>query len=77
MDNFPTHSCAPTSLAELVEMQARKNPLGIAFRFEDDTGVSTEWSYAEMAARSQTLGAWLAKRVPIGERRCLTAPAPD
>jgi acyl-CoA synthetase (AMP-forming)/AMP-acid ligase II/acyl carrier protein len=74
MDNLPTHSCALASLAELVERQARLTPTGIAFRFEDDAGNDETWTYTALADRSRTLGAWLAKRVALGERVLLVYP---
>jgi acyl-CoA synthetase (AMP-forming)/AMP-acid ligase II/acyl carrier protein len=75
MDNAPTHyNCAFASLAELVEQQGQQLADTTAFVFEDDAGETCSWTYAELAERSRTLGAWLAKRVPVGERVLLVYP---
>ena len=75
MDNSPTHyACDFANLAELVEHQALQIPEKTAFVFEGDAGETEAWTYETLAERSRTLGAWLAKRVPVGDRVLLVYP---
>lgn len=75
MDSVPTHSpCAFANLAGIVEHQFARLANRTAFAFEGDAGEREAWTYAALAERARTLGAWLARRVQVGDRVLLVYP---
>ena len=63
-----------SNLAEMLQTRASQYPAREAFVFEDDEGNQESWTYAELEARSRTLGSWLVRRVNLGDRVLLVYP---
>ena len=61
--------------ADLLRHRAQQFSSRTAFVFEDETGSTVEWSYAELDQRAAGIAAWLQGRIPPGERALLVYPA--
>ena len=63
-----------SNLAEMLESRATQYPDRAAFVFEDDEGNRETWTYAQLEARSRTIGSWLLRRSSVGDRVLLVYP---
>lgn len=65
---------SPNSLADVLQQQAARYPERTAFVFEDDDRAQQSLTFGALEARTRTLGNWLSRRVPVGERALLVYP---
>lgn len=63
-----------SNLGEMLETRASQYPEQTAFVFEDDDGNQETWTYAQLEARTRSLGSWLARRASVGDRVLLVYP---
>ena len=73
--NPSTNGLALKTLTDLLRQRAQQFPARQAFAFEDETGLTVEWTYAELDQRATTIASWLAERFEVGDRALLVYPA--
>lgn len=66
---------AVATLSELLQLRAKQFPERLAFSFEDETGASVEWTYADLDRRAKAVAAWLSERTSVDDRALLVYPA--
>ncbi len=66
---------AVETLTDLLRQRAQQFPTRRAFAFENETGQTVAWTYAELDRRATTLASWLAERAEVGDRALLVYPA--
>ena len=64
----------PNTLTQLLSARADECPERIAFRFTDDAGLETTWTYQQLHQRAQAIGAKLQAAYAPGERVLLVYP---
>ncbi|NOZ39175.1 MAG: fatty acyl-AMP ligase [Planctomycetes bacterium] len=80
-DSQPTDYCpshegtALKSLPDLLRRRAQQFPTRTAFVYEDETGHTREWTFAELDQRAARIAGWLAGRAEVGDRALLVYPA--
>ncbi len=73
--DFANNGQALQSLSDLLRQRAQQFPTRTAFVFEDETGQTVAWTYAELDQRAGTIANWLAERAEVGDRVLLVYPA--
>lgn len=63
------------TLTELLRLRARQFPERTAFVFEDESGQTLSWTFAELDQRAQAVAKWLVERATAGDRALLVYPA--
>lgn len=64
----------PTTLTQLLKDRATQCPQRIAFRFTDDSGTETTWTFEQLHHRAQAIGGKLQPQYTPGERVLLVYP---
>ena len=73
--DFANNGQALQSLTDLLQQRAQQFPTRTAFVFEDETGQTVTWTYAELDQRARAIASWLAERAEVGDRALLVYPA--
>ena len=63
------------TLSQLLRRRAEQFPDRLAFVFEDETGRTISWTYADLDRRAATIASWLASHAEIDDRALLVYPA--
>lgn len=63
------------TLGSLLRRRAEQCPTRLAFVFEDETGQTVEWTYAELDRRASAIASWLSGKTEVGQRALLVYPA--
>ena len=63
------------TLTELLQLRARQFPKRTAFVFEDESGQTLSWTFAELDQRAQAIAKWLSEHTTAGDRALLVYPA--
>lgn len=65
----------PKTLSNLLRRRSQEFPDRLAFVFEDETGQTVEWTYADLDRRALTIASWLSGKADVGDRALLVYPA--
>ncbi len=73
--NPSTNGLALKTITDLLRQRAQQFPARRAFVFEDETGQTVAWTYAELDQRATTIASWLVEQAEVGDRALLVYPA--
>ncbi len=73
--NPSENGSALESLTDMLRRRAQQFPERTAFVYEDETGQTVAWTYAELDLRAATIASWLSQRADVGDRAMLVYPA--